>query len=85
VVSKMLGHSSMATTVDTYAHLLAGIGQRSADNADAMIPRKSRDQLVTTRPVPPVRVDESPGELGGPRGTRTHHPRRRIGGITGAH
>jgi site-specific recombinase XerD len=41
VVSKMLGHSSITLTVDTYAHLLAGVGQKAADAADALIPRHS--------------------------------------------
>jgi integrase len=41
VVSEMLGHSSITLTVDTYAHLLAGVGQKAADAADALIPRHS--------------------------------------------
>jgi integrase len=48
VVSKMLGHSSISLTADTYSHLLAGVGQRAADAADALISRGSRDHSVTT-------------------------------------
>jgi integrase len=48
LVSKMLGHSSITLTADTYSHLLAGVGQLAADAADALIPRTPRDQWVTT-------------------------------------
>ncbi|MGZ5404114.1 MAG: tyrosine-type recombinase/integrase [Nocardioides sp.] len=48
LVSKMLGHSSITLTADTYAHLLTGVGRRAADAADALIPRTPRDQSVTT-------------------------------------
>lgn len=51
VVSKMLGHSSIAITADTYSHLLDGIGRKAAEAADALIPRRARnprDQSVTT-------------------------------------
>lgn len=47
LVSKMLGHSSIAITADTYSHLLAGVGKRAAEAADALVPRKPRDQSVT--------------------------------------
>jgi hypothetical protein len=45
LVSKMLGHSSISQTADTYSHLLAGIGSKAAD---ALIPRAPRDQSVTS-------------------------------------
>jgi integrase len=45
LVSKMLGHSSITLTADTYSHMLDGVGQRAADAADALIPRQRRDQF----------------------------------------
>jgi integrase len=39
VVSKLLGHSSIAITADIYAHLIAGIGQRAVDDGAALITR----------------------------------------------
>jgi integrase len=44
LVSKMLGHSSITLTADTYSHLLEGVGRRAAEAADALIPRSVRDQ-----------------------------------------
>jgi len=78
VVSKVLGHSSITLTADTYTHLLEGVGQRAAEAADALVPRR-RDQSVTTaapdaRPSTADR-EESAGQAGGPRGARTHNPR----------
>jgi len=43
VVSKMLGHSSITITADTYAHLLEGVARQAAEAADALVPRR-RDQ-----------------------------------------
>ena len=75
----MLGHASITLTVDTYAHLLAGVGRRAADAADALIIRKPRDQSVTNEPpakgVAASRLGETAGQTGGPRGDRTHNPR----------
>ena len=65
VVSKVLGHSSHSFTADTYAHLLAGVGKRAADAADALVPRRLRDQSVTSRA--PER-EAAPLELLGERG-----------------
>ena len=48
VVSKMLGHSSLTLTADTYSHLLNGVGRQAANAADALLPRR-RDQSVTDR------------------------------------
>jgi hypothetical protein len=42
VVSKVLGHSSVAITSDTYAHLLEGVGREAAERAMALVPRASR-------------------------------------------
>lgn len=41
VVSKRLGHSSVAITSDTYSHLLDGVGAQAASAAAALIPRRS--------------------------------------------
>ncbi len=46
LVSKMLGHSSIAVTVDTCSHLLDGVGRKAAEAADAMVPRAPRAQSV---------------------------------------
>ena len=37
IVSKLLGHSSIAITADIYAHMLKGVGQRAVDGAAALI------------------------------------------------
>jgi integrase len=53
VVSKRLGHSSIAITSDTYSHLLAGVGRQAAEAAAALVPRAGSDvcdQHVTSRP-----------------------------------
>jgi integrase len=82
LVSKRLGHSSLAITADTYAHLLAGVGRDAAERANALVPRKRRDQSVTNS-VAEVEssavsddyaAGQSPTE-GGARGTRTHNLR----------
>ena len=39
VVSKRLGHSSVAITSDTYSHLLEGVGREAAERAAALVPR----------------------------------------------
>lgn len=39
LVSKRLGHSSIAITSDTYSHLLGGVGRAAAERADALVPR----------------------------------------------
>ena len=90
VVSKRLGHSSLAITADTYSHLLAGVGRDAADRAAGLVPRASRDQSVTSQAAkaesPAAAVgpenEKDPGQqpdqslsLGGARGTRTHNPR----------
>jgi integrase len=49
VVSKVLGHSSITLTVDTYSHLLESVGRDAADRASALVPRASRDQSATSR------------------------------------
>ena len=52
VVSKILGHSSIALTADTYSHLLRGVARQAAEAAAALVPRAElhvRDHHVTTR------------------------------------
>lgn len=39
IVSKVLRHSTIKLTVDTYAHLLPGVGEAAAEARSAMIPR----------------------------------------------
>ncbi|MCW2601690.1 MAG: Integrase [Frankiales bacterium] len=42
VVSKRMGHSSIAITNDTYSHLLEGVGRQAAEAAAAIVPRALR-------------------------------------------
>lgn len=75
VISKVLGHSSISITSDTYSHLLTGVGKAASEAAAALVPRNRRDQSVTSEADsavsgPPV-TDVSPGQKGGPPGTRT--------------
>lgn len=42
LVSKRLGHSSIAITADTYQHLLEGVGREAAERAAALIPRANQ-------------------------------------------
>lgn len=39
IVSKVLRHSTIKLTVDSYGHLLPGVGEQAADKRAAMIPR----------------------------------------------
>jgi integrase len=50
VVSKQLGHSTIALTVDTYSHLLDGVARQAAERAMALVPRAPRDHSVTSPP-----------------------------------
>lgn len=54
IVSKLAGHSSVSITADIYAHMLTGVGQRAADGAAALIPRRVAH---TTHTQPRVRAD----------------------------
>ncbi len=38
VVSKRLGHSQLGVTADLYSHLIAGLGRRTADAAESLVP-----------------------------------------------
>ncbi len=77
VVSKVLGHSSITITSDTYSHLLEGVGRQEAEAPDALVPRR-REQSVSSGAFGGP-VDESgggifAGQLGAPSGTRTPNP-----------
>jgi hypothetical protein len=77
-VSKMLGHSSIAITSDTYSHLLRGVGREAAEAAMALVPRS--DALTMPSHEPGDDVGFSPAEEkgqvrgGAPSGTRTPNP-----------
>jgi integrase len=49
IVSKLAGHSSVSITSDVYAHMLKGVGQRAADSAAALIPRRVDALTVHTQ------------------------------------
>ncbi len=78
VVSKQLGHSTIALTVDTYSHLLEGVGRDAAEKAMALVPREVREQSVSSWPSEATlasrRRGERPGHRGAPPGTRTPDP-----------
>jgi len=79
-VSKMLGHSSIGITADTYSHLLRWVGRQAAEAAEGLVPRgtavptsfphEAVDGAAKTSAEKNLQVNE-----GGPRGTRTHNPR----------
>ena len=46
VVSKRLGHSTIAVTVDVYGHLLGDANQNAADAAAALVPRGGKGRLA---------------------------------------
>ena len=48
VVSKRLGHSSIAVTVDVYGHLLEGVGHQAAEASAALVPRSIRPGVPTS-------------------------------------
>jgi integrase len=82
VVSKILGHSSIALTADTYSHLLKGVARQAAEAASALVPRaelNARDHHVPTRPDLEGPADQSndvsAAQRGGPPGDRTRNPR----------
>lgn len=45
LVSKRLGHSSIAITSDIYMHLISDAGRRAAEGASALVPRASAHRL----------------------------------------
>jgi hypothetical protein len=84
VVSKRIGHSSVRLTVDTYSHLLRGVGRQAADAAEALVrPRVTTPapDAPTSRPQDPENDEAAPPrgakplvEPGAPSGTRTPNP-----------
>jgi integrase len=62
VVSKRIGHASQKTTADLYSHLLPGVSRGAAAKAAALVPRKLRDQSVTSSAA----VTESAVDASGP-------------------
>jgi integrase len=90
IVSKMLRHSSIGITVDTYGHLADDTARVAADAMGALLDRAfdqaavaARDHHATTTAAAggvglsadqPQRANAEVEE-GGPRGDRTHNPR----------
>lgn len=89
VVSKLLGHSSIAITADTYSHLLEGVGREAAERAAALVPR-SRAGSPDPAGLPPGSRSSQDGKGRSPQGenaqvreglvgtppeTRTRNPR----------
>jgi hypothetical protein len=76
VVSKRLGHSSIALTADTYSHLLQGVDRRAAEAAAALVPRqlpyqsgqKRTPRAKESRHVPPQKCRAAKGNAVGPVG-----------------
>ena len=69
VVSKILGHSSIAITADTYAHLLPGVGRDAAERLVGQLPTRVRDRSVTSSrsarsPKPGIRGETAGQEVG---------------------
>jgi len=79
VISKVLGHSSISITNDTYGHLLAGVGKDAAEKASKLVPRNRRDQSVTSaaKTAAPEESETAvhAGQESAPPGTRTPNPR----------
>jgi integrase len=90
VVSKRLGHSSIGITLDTYSHLLEGVGRHAAEAAATLVPRSAPPTSPTTHSdhnVTITKADEaaSPStdvvkwrltstSVSAPRGNRTPNP-----------
>jgi integrase len=82
-VSKMLGHSSIAITADTYSHLLRGVGRQAAEAAMSQVPRGNPQNTGVPMLFPQEpKIDSGPspdwakGQVrrGAPSGTRTPNP-----------
>jgi integrase len=83
LVSKLLGHSSISLTADTYSHLLEGVGREAAERASALVPRASNsrpaasevDQVISASGHP-ERPDDKPEmtALGGQRSDAQQDP-----------
>jgi hypothetical protein len=86
IVSKMLRHSSIGITVDTYGHLSEDTARTASDAMAAALEQAFEsaaaavgDHTATTSGVeaaPAIaREGENAAQRGGPRGDRTHNPR----------
>ncbi len=86
IVSKMLRHSSIGITVDTYGHLSEDAARAASDAMAAALDQAferaataARDHTATTTPIEDTLATglrgEPAGQRGGPRGDRTHNPR----------
>ena len=64
VVSKRLGHSSIAITADTYSHLLAGVGRQVADATEALVGPRAQESAPTVAKAAPT--DAPTGTLSTP-------------------
>ena len=64
VVSKRLGHSTVAITADTYSHLLEGVGRDAANRAAALVERQGGSN-VSPRTPGPVELAAARGSSGG--------------------
>jgi integrase len=82
-VSKMLGHSSISITADTYSHLLRGVGRQAAEAAMALVPRGNGSGTGVPTSFPhqpgndsgrPPRGENGQVSDGAPSGTRTPNP-----------
>jgi len=73
LVSKRLGHSSVAITSDTYTHLLPGVGSEAAARAWSLVPRGAdpsravREQSVSNSPLGDDRAGEASAITAGQR------------------
>jgi integrase len=86
IVSKMLRHSSIGITVDTYGHLSEDTARTASDAMAAALEQAfetaaaaAGDHTATTGGAEGTQkagcTDERAGQRGGPRGDRTHNPR----------
>jgi Phage integrase family len=86
IVSKMLRHSSIGITVDTYGHLSEDTARTASDAMAAALEQAFRaaaaaagDHTATTSGLAGAAGtaggEECTGQRGGPRGDRTHNPR----------
>ena len=76
VVSKRLGHSSVAITSDTYTHLLAGVGKDAAERAWALVPRGQEQGSKPVREQSVSNLGLGDCEYDGPADkTAGHRPR----------
>ena len=67
-----MGHSNISITLDTYAHLLPGMGKTAAERLDRLLePRVAEEKDVSKMLAKEGDADSAP------RGIRTHDPRFR--------